>query len=279
MGRLFPYATLGFKFPNRGSFNIDGDKASISAGAILGFIAGAYYELTESSIASAGLLIYNDFGLSYRGEESILGHQPYSRGGEFGIGLKADYAFNFEVNKLALGIKPNFQMGLTSVSYKDSRSNAPEVPSDNYFTLSLGFDTGLRYKPSDTFTFYSGVGLKFFEWNTLTRSGGGSNKTKESEWEVTGIEWDDASLYNGNLVFGMTFIPNEYITVGFGLNSILNNIVAFNLKEMTTTAGPIWGDNKGNVGSWASGFLQNMSLDLTVSLTIPQGGITPRDER
>jgi hypothetical protein len=277
MGQLSPYATLGFKFADKESQNIDGKKASHSDGDILGFTAGVYYDFTELSAVSAELIIGGQFAESFSGDKDVLTRDPYKKGGAFLVGLQTDYEFKYEINTFSFGLKPNLKTGLISVSHKDSRSGAPDLPSDNYFTLSMGLDTGLRYKPSDIFAFYTGVGLRFFEWNTHNKTGGGSDyETKESEWEVNGIEWVEESLIRGNLGFGLTFTPNNYVSVGFGLNSILNNLVELNLKDMTIKAGPIWGQNKGNFGSWISGVFQNVTLDLTLSLRIPQGGITPK---
>jgi len=277
MGQLFPYATVGFNFADTKSYNINGNKASYSSGAVIGFLGGAFYELSEKSLASAELLFGMQFAESYRGNETVavdfLGEGPHSKGGSYGVGIQADYAYNMDANNVTLSINPNIRTGFLSISNQDSRAGAPDLPKDNFFSISMGFDAGLRFTPGDKFAFYTGVGLRLLEWNLYNQPGGGSdNQTKESSWEFKGIEWENSSLVNGNLGFGMTFNPNQYISIGCGLNSFLDNIVEFNLKDMTAKAGPIWGDNKGNFGSWASGILQNVRLDLTVSIKIPNDG-------
>jgi len=281
LGKLSPYATIGYKFGDTESYNRNGKKASHSKGAILGFTAGTYYDLNEKSAVSAALLVGAQFAESYSGDEGVLldekSRQPHTEGGAFGIGFKADYKYTFEYRKVALGLKPNLKLGLISLSHKNSLAGTPDRPSDNYFTLSTGLDVGFRYKPSDKFAFYTGVGFRFFEWNTHNQPGGsGSYTTKASEWEFVGIEWNEESLAGGNLGFGMTFTPNEYISIGYGLNSILDKIVKLNLQEMTVTAGPIWGNNKGNFGSWLSSIFEAVTLDLTLNIKFPEGGISPR---
>jgi hypothetical protein len=244
----------------------------------LGFIGGTYYNFTDYSILSTELLIGGVFSELYNGNEAVLQdifeEQPHREGGNFMLSLTTDYSYTFDFDPLSFGMKPNLKLGLVSVSYKNSLEGAPQLPPDNYFTLSLGLDIGLRFRPSEKSAFFTGVGLRFFEWNTHSKPGGEDKyKTKESEWEFNGIEWNEASLANGNLGFGMTINPTDYFKIGLGLNSFLNNIVELNLRDMTIKAGPIWGENKGNFGSWLSGLFKNVIFDLTISLKIPSGGV------
>jgi len=281
-GQLAPYTTLGFKFADSETLNLNGNKASYSGGAALSFVTGAYYDLTEVSYVNAALVVGTQFAESYQGNESVLQSvyslPAHSSGGMFGVGLNMGYSHKWGTEKVSFKIKPNLDLGLVSVSNKNSLNSVPDLPSNNYFTLSMGLDTGLKYEPSKKFAFYTGVGFRLFEWNTHNQRGGDNdNQTKESEWEITGISWNEASLASGNLGFGLVFNPSEYVSFGCGLNSFLNNIVEFNLKEMTVKAGRIWGENKGNFGSWGSGLLNNVTLDLTISIKIPTDGITSKD--
>jgi hypothetical protein len=283
MGQFSPYAKFGLKYPNSVITEEEGKKMTSLSGGKWAFSAGTGYDFTDHSSIWADFLLGGQFKQSVSGDsEALIGVKPFKDGGTFGIGLKAGYSHTFEAGNLSLGLGPNMKIGSTYVSkYSWDDDNSDKYPFDNFFDFKMGIDIGLRYKPSDKFAFYTGAGLQFLELNAHNLFGGEDDyKSKETEWQLFGIGWEGSRLRaGGELGFGMTFNPSEYLTFGFGLNSVLDNIVKFNIRKMTVEAGPFWGADYDSFSSWATSMFDGTKLDITVSVRVPPGGIPPEDHK
>ena len=284
IGKFSPYAKFGYKFSDSGVITQDGDKKMTTlSGGKWGFSTGSGYNLPNHSSLWADFLLGGQFKQSLSGDsKALIGVAPYRDGGSFGIGLKAGYSKTIEGDKASFGIGPNMRIGSTYVSkYSWTDDESKKYPSDNFFNFSMGSDLGLRFKPSDQFAFYTGAGFQILELNAHNLSGGkGNYKTKESEWELYGIDWRSSKLLaGGELGFGMTFSPSNYLSLGFGLNTLLDNIVKINIKKMTIESGDFWGADYDNFFSWATSMFNGVKFDMTVSFKIPSGGIPPEHRK
>ena len=282
INKFSPYVKFGIKLSDSGEITQnEGKEMTILSGSKWGFLTGTGYPFTDTSGIWVDFLLGGQFKQSLGGDSlELIGITPYKDGGSFGIGLRTGYYCSFEAGRWTLGLGPYMRIGSTNVSrYSWLDEDSDKYPSDNFLNFKMAADIGLRYQPGK-FAFYTGAGLQFLEYNLRTRPGGLDDfRSKEKEWELFGIEWEDSkTLAGGELGFGMTFNPNEYISFGFGLNSILDNLVKFNIKKMTIESGTFWGSDSDSISSWAASLFDNAKLDMTVSIRIPPDGI-PQEER
>jgi len=284
LGNFSPHAKFGLTLSDSTTITIDdGKKMTRSPGGKWAFIAGTGYNLPSSGSVWTDFLLGGQFqGFLSGDSKEITDVDPFRGGGSFGIGVKSGYSNSFAAGKYILNYSPNIKIGSTYLSqFNETLEGSENYPFHNFIDISLGMDIGLRFKPNNKFAFYTGVGLGFFEltyWNLVF--GKDDYKSNEVHWQIYGIEWDSSrTLAGGELGFGMTFKPNDYVSIGFGLNSILDKLFQFNIRKMTIETGSFWNTDYDSLASWASGFMDFSKLDLTISITIPPGGIQPIERR
>jgi len=281
--KFSPYVKLGIKGSDTGVITQnDGKKMTALSGSKWGFLTGTGYPLSDTSGLWLDFLLGGQFKKSLSGDsEELAEEKPYRDGGSFGIGLRTGYYNSLDVGNLTIGFGPYMRLGSTYVSrYLNKDENSDKYPADNFLNFRMVTEIGLRYRAGSKFAFFTGAGLQILEFNLRSLPGGKDEfKSKEREWELFGIDWEDHKmLAGGDLGFGMTFNPNEYITFGFGLNSILDNLIKVNIKRMSVEAGPFWGADYDSISSWAASIFDGVKLDMTLSVRIPPDGI-PAEER
>ena len=283
--RLSPFARVGFRFPSQQTISVeDSYRMSTTTGSIGSFVAGTGFNLTDHSSVWGELLLARQFRKAMRGDSlEMVGVEPYRDGGVFGIGMNTGYAHSFYAGRMSFGLGINFGMGSTFLNhYSHGFPDSDRWTSDHFFDLRLNIEMGARFALNEKFSFYTGAALNIFEFNRHSFPFGQDEfSTRETRWQLFGFNWQQSRLMNpaGELGIGMTFSPNNYVVFGFGLNSVLDNIVRFNIRNMTVDAGPIWGADADSFSSWAAGIFDGIRLDMTASITIPPGGVTPRERR
>jgi hypothetical protein len=120
--------------------------------------------------------------------------------------------------------------------------------------LAIGVDAGLKARLPGRFNKFSvitGVGINIFDWETSTIF----SDPRRSNWTVNGIRWnEDTFTAKGTLGLGMVFVPINNLSVGFGLNVLVDSIVEFDLVQMQVRSGDFFTDFNGP-----------LVFDLTVS--------------
>jgi hypothetical protein len=255
--------------PDPESGKIADKTVTMSAGAVLGFEAGGNLELNDTSSLYTSVYFGSVFPISYTGDTKdglipgIDPSDPWNQDGAWGLDFYLHYqkvlAFgNDTVGTTTVKLRPYLTANFLSQSFNTTYGgNDVKVPSNDWFTLSPGFNVALQYK-YQKIALYSGFGLEFLKLNTFSHSGG-ETKNGDTKWALSGMEWVPGKLTGtGNFAYGMTFTPVDNLTIGIGLSNFVNNIFNFNLKEMTLSGG----------GGTGGAYLQNIigsSVDLTVS--------------
>jgi hypothetical protein len=140
--------------------------------------------------------------------------------------------------------------------------------------VALGFDAGIKARlpgKFNKFTLITGAGINIFDWYVQGISGGENPAAKgNSAWKITGLGWNEETFTaNGTLGIGTVFTPNDNLSVGFGLSTLLDNLIQINIVDMTVKPGAFFttdqpgisGEGKGPFG----GLFKGTTLDLTVS--------------
>jgi hypothetical protein len=280
------YITLGFQLPTQTIFrSADEDKDD------------TIYKLTNSSGGFFGLQaggshdsgIWGDLSLIFNFPTTVKGEVPSAGGGStdvdivsfgdgFLAGLRVGYTNIMDLGRLAIGVIPEVNMGFsTSTAYfenkedKDDPRNQERKDSPTFtnFQLQALVNLGLKFSINEKFDLYTGLGLRFFDWQVggvSVSTNDGKDKTTASLWTFDGLEW----LGSNNLRLGLTFKPVEGLIIGADMSSLLDNFIYINPTTMRVTvfANP----NSNNLGTWAASFVNNINLNLTVSYQIPSGG-------
>ena len=245
MGRLAPYATVGFKLPDTD------ETAKISSDGRMSVAAGAEYELNNGAGLGGEVKFATIFASDFDG---TAGKDDIT-----GFGLKAYYSQTFDAGVIAVGIKPKLGLEFFGVN---NNGNSTE----NIFRLGMGLDAGIRIRATEKLAFYTGAGLTFFE---LTNTSNSDDTKATSSTGVTGITWNPETLTGtGNLGFGMTIAPTQNVVIGAGLNTILDKLFTVNLEDMKVSSGSWWGDagNQQNMVGAVTNLFDNITFDLTLSV-------------
>jgi hypothetical protein len=262
------HAAAGFRFadyvlynnPNAPSGTMS--KATLYANALWGINAGFTSDLNTVSTVAADLTIGGNFGSSFKPDVGPDIKQP----GNFGIVLDAALANIFvPVAGLELGLKPYAGLGF----FADPSDPGPNT---NLFELALGVDAGLKARlpgKLNKFSVVTGAGLSIFDWYTESTTDRPSPGRDSSAWRIDGISFRGETLSSNNgLGLGLVLEPNQNLSIGFGINALIDGLFVFDLENMQIRPGSFFNGVAG--GSTAGGFLTGLfdttvDIDLTVS--------------
>jgi hypothetical protein len=277
--KIAPWVKVGFKFPDT-EVKTDAaitDRTDVAdktgtwySDARLALNAGASIDLNETSSLCADLTIGGILPTSVKGDKDIIGTDEYDEGGTFGANLYVDFTKALTFGEyVTVKLRPNLGLDFISVSTNNSEADE-EYPSSNWFSLGMGIDVGGEYR-YDKIALYTGLGLRFFQWDTLGFAGGDEDhENKNSYWEFRGLAWDPDKFGNstGTLRFGLTFAPLEGLVFGTGLAiGAVFDPVTMNVTPNTNVAGT------SGYQIWA-----NTKLSITVSYKIPYKPKEPKEE-
>jgi hypothetical protein len=264
---LSPHVTLAARWPDY-SLNVipAGDIKRYSNGAIV-VSAGSGYDLNDTSSLSADITIQGNFGMSQKGPSP----NDASSKGPFWTWIDFSYSKDFVLNeKFAFGLSPYALIGLR-VYDTTTKSGGTEFkgPTETTFQLFAGIDVGAEYKLTRKYSLYTGLSLNLFDWVALGFSGG-DPKTGGGAWKIDGFKFDtDKWAGQDSLGFGLVYAPNSHLSVGAGLNAILDQFFIIDLARMQARGGTLWsGLTSNSTATGAMGtFFTNLTIDLTVSYT------------
>ena len=257
-GAVSPWVRVGYAFSdvelryneisNRfGSASIE---RRLDVGNAFEITGGARFRTGDNSVAGASLHFTNTAGSRERYTFTASGTLPGPAGdrpsiqapddfenrygGMTGFGLNTYFQTSHNLGVVAFGIRPTLDAGMTLVSnswYGDT-IDWHEL-GDRYFTLRSSVDLGIRLRRSEEsrLTFFAGTTVQLFNWNTWAPTGDNDelSEARYSSWSFFGIGAGIPAAFGvlgGNLAFGMTVTPVEYVVIGLGLNSIVNELFA-----------------------------------------------------
>jgi hypothetical protein len=244
------HAVVGFRFPDyelagSGSNKIHnwGTHTTTGKPAELLVSGGIAWDLNDISTLEADLILGGDFG------GASFGNTSDTTLGGFGAGIEAGLSNSFEpLDGLELALRPGLGIGL----YGNQRP-----PNDDFgtiFDLSVGVDAGLKARlPGrlEKLSLVTGISVNIFNWNVDTVYG----DDLSADWSVGGISWNrDAFTEKGTLGLGMVLAPNDNLSIGFGVNALIDSIVEIDLVQMQLRSGKFFTD-----------FDDPLIFDLTVS--------------
>ncbi|GHU05733.1 hypothetical protein FACS1894147_12190 [Spirochaetia bacterium] len=269
IGTLSPHATLGFKWPGYEQVG-DGDGKQYTdwKNAGLLFNGGTGISLQEKALISLDLDVAADFGENRTGD--LPNDKETSKQGDLYLGLNAGYENEIAFSdKFALGFKAPVTVGLLIDGHDEVTAGVKtDTWDDVYFGLKFGVDVGLQFKATQKIALYTGFGLTLFDWTVLGKSSGPSDN-KAGDWNIDGIQWDPSkgNSATNSIGVGMTIAPVEGLSIGFGLNVILDQLILIDATKMTVALGPFWGSfNPFNgTSDIFGGLFSSTSFDLTVS--------------
>ncbi|MDR3248362.1 MAG: hypothetical protein LBT39_06210, partial [Treponema sp.] len=260
---IYPHATLGFRFPdyNLETDSVGGSKTEAWEGSIWGLNGGLYWDLNDISTLDASVSLVGTFGSSTTGEnkQTVAG----GFGGGFEVGL-----INIiePVDGLSLAAKPKLGAGVYGIDANESGDFTYNAVSQTDFALSFAVDLGIKArlpKKLNKFTLITGASLDVVNWEISGESGGAGNLKGYDRWSVTGFSWNGDNLAAGNsLGLGLVFAPNDHLTVGAGLNTLLDHFFKLDLVRMRLESGDFF-SNGAPFYTGAGG--APLQFDLTVS--------------
>jgi hypothetical protein len=261
---LAAHIGLGFRFANYTLFSNPSaasgtlSKSTTYADARWGINGGILNELNRVSTLEMDLTLGGNFGSSTNPDVGSGTTEP----GGFGIALNAALANIFvPVTGLELGLKPYAGLGFVA--------DASDIGADqSWFEFALGVDAGLKARlpgKLNKFSIVTGAGLNIFDWYTQSSTDGPGGAKDSSEWQIDGISFKGETLGpNGRLGLGLILDPNQNLSIGFGINALLDGLFYLDLQNMRIIRGTFF-DGTVNAGSFLSGLITNATIDLTVS--------------
>jgi hypothetical protein len=267
---LAAHIGLGFRFADYVLMSIPNmpsgfpSKATTYTDAVWGINGGIAYDLNTVSTLEMDLTLFGDFGTSTKPDVGPSTKEP----GSFGLAIDAALVNTFvPMAGLELGLKPYAGMGFLA--------DPSDVGADiNGFELVLGVDAGLKARlpgKLNKFSLVTGAGLNIFDWYTASLTDRPAPSKDVSAWRIDGIGFRAETLGpGGQLGLGLILDPNQNLSIGFGINALIDGLFVLNLQTMritpgtffqgvgNTTAGP-------NTGSFLTGLFTNTAIDLTVS--------------
>jgi hypothetical protein len=257
------HALLGYTFADyRLTSDAAGDNRTrvwSDAEWVLG--GGLAWDLNRVSTLEADLYLGGDFGTLTRGQTNDVDSGGF--GFAAGAGLK-------NIIEPVRGLEIGFTPTLGIILYGEEAIATGNTVT--IFDLTLGFDAGIKFRLPrrlNKFSLITGASLNFFNWNVVTHYA----SPTETAWLVQGITWKPESLtQNSTLGLGLVFAPNNRLSVGFGLNALLDNLLVVNVMEMTVKPGKFFADDQpfgGPTGGPFGGlFLDKNNDPITFDLTV-----------
>jgi hypothetical protein len=251
------HATVGYKFPEYTLFTnaTGGSKTRAWSNAQWLLNGGIAWGLNDISTLEADLTLGGDFGTLASGASSS------SEPGGFGFAIDAGLANSVEpLSGLELAFKPTLGLAFYATDNDDITTSQqvvrPTTEAMSWFSLGLGFDAGIKARlpgKLDKFTLVTGLSFTIFEWAVET----GYASDLQTAWTVDGVSWNrEALTSNGTLGLGTVFAPIDNLSIGFGLNVLLDHLVQFDLVKMQVRTGDFFTDVSTN---------NPLTFDLTVS--------------
>jgi hypothetical protein len=221
------HAVVGYKFPDYTLTSNPKIRTWSNARWLLN--GGIAWGLNDISTLEADLTLGGDFGTLVSGAGSS------SEPGGFGFAIDAGLSNSIEpVSGLELAFKPTLGLGVYAT---DDDAITQTVDAESWFSLSMGFDAGLKAQlpgKLNKFTLITGLSFNIFEWTVDTIYA----NDLSANWAVSGISWNDEALTsNGSLGLGTVFVPIDNLSIGFGLNFLLDRLVQFDLVKMQVRSG------------------------------------------
>jgi len=292
LGGLSPYVTLGIKMPEQ-TITTEVDEKKDDKGYTLIDSTGGFFGIQAGAEHDSGL--WGDLSLLFNFNDTTVGERSKSGGGStkvnvvdgtnaggFLAGLRGGYENSWDFGKLAIGIGPELNMAFhTRTAFftdNEDKKNplnqeAKDSPVFSEFQLKGLVNAGIKFQANDKFSIYTGLGLQIFDWQIAGYSStpkGEKNTYTGDAWKFNGIAWNEpASVLN----FGLTFKPMEGLVIGADISNFVNNFVTINPKTMQVSTG-FAPSGANNIGDWATSFIRNVDVNLTVSLQIPSGGFS-----
>jgi hypothetical protein len=266
------HAKLGYRFPNYRLDNDDPKQEHYDSAAWI-LSGGASYDLNDISTAQADLSLGGTLGQWDVGEDNA------SELGDFGVKLEAALANSISpVAGLEIGFTPNLGIGYYNSDPNVTGDSSRDEYAHTSFEIALGLDAGIKARlpgKFNKFTLITGAGLNIFDWTVTGVTGGAPSGQKmakgNSAWAIEGVTWNEDTLGpNNGLGIGTVLAPNNNLSIGFGISTLLNNLLEVNLVEMTVTPGVFFtSDQPGISGGWDGPFgglfSNGVQFDLTVS--------------
>jgi hypothetical protein len=261
---LAAHATVGFRFADYGLYSNPSapsgspSKATTYADAQWGVNGGIGYDLNTVSTLEADLTLFGNLGSSSNPDVGASIKEP----GSFGLAIDAALVNIFvPVAGLELGLKPYAGLGFLG----DPSDNGPNT---NGFEFALGVDAGLKARLPGKFSKFSmvtGAGLNLFDWYTASLTDRPAPAKDVSAWQINGIYFRPETLgNNGQLGLGLIFDPNQNLSIGFGINALVDGLFVLDLRNMRITRGTFFAGGTTTNG----GFLTNLFTDATIDLTV-----------
>jgi len=247
-GGLSLYATLGVDFPNQTTDGYANDKGEYTY-KVVSNNGGSFF---IQAGAEHGSGIWGDIGVDFgfpttsAGSRSKEINVDTNDAGYFALGMRGGYSMGVDVGKISIGLGPSIALGVLADDNTSSAGGTTTTTlNDSYFQLFTGFDLGLKYAATPKFELYTGASLQLFRWTVISHYGGDADQKaalddKDSNWMFDGIAWTgDNYTGNNNLNFGLIIKPVENLSIGFGLNIILDALFTLDLSTMQFTPGTI----------------------------------------
>ncbi|MDR0669457.1 MAG: hypothetical protein LBF95_05190, partial [Treponema sp.] len=263
---LAAHVKLGFRFADYRLINNEGvsnDKITSysNAGWILN--GGGSSVLNDVSTFNADLVLGGSFGSRSTPETGDVTTVT----GNFVLGIDGSLVNIFvPVSGLELGLKPYAALGFYTApnDTKIGGTNAKGA-DDTSFEFAVGVDAGLKAQLPGKFNKFSlvtGVGLDIFDWQTASQTKAPAAKDLTT-WSITTLGWRVETLGpSGQLGLGLVFDPNQNLSVGLGINALLDGLFVVDLEDMQVTPGAFF------TGGTAGGFLTNLFTNSTIDLTV-----------
>jgi hypothetical protein len=266
------HAKLGYRFPNYRLDNDDPKQEHYDSAAWI-LSGGASYDLNDISTAQADLSLGGTLGQWDVGEDNA------SELGDFGVKLEAALANTISpVAGLEIGFTPNLGIGYYNNDPNVTGDSSRDEYAHTSFEIALGLDAGIKARlpgKFNKFTVITGAGLNIFDWTVTGVTGGAPSGQKmakgNSAWAIDGVSWNEDTLGPTNgLGIGTVLAPNNNLSIGFGLSTLLNNLLEVDLVQMQVRPGVFFttqqpGISGANNGPFGGLFRNGVQFDLTVS--------------
>jgi hypothetical protein len=260
---LAAHATLGILWPNYTGSNLDElndtTKSETYTGGGLALTGGL-----SAGDLSADITLQLGFA-----DKTIYGKNSVTTDAPFWTFVDIGYAKTLDLGEqFAIGIKPNASIGLRiwdpniTTTVKDATNT--DAVAETTFEVRAGFDVGFKFKLKKSFTLYTGASLQIFDWYAWGVSGGDA-KAGGGGWKFAGLAFDTTKWTNSSkLGFGLVYAPNANLSVGAGLNTLLDKFVSIDLENMQVSTNNPFGDAN-NFLTAAGSVFDGMTFDLTLS--------------
>jgi hypothetical protein len=260
---LVAHAALGIVWPNYSGIDLD----ELNGATKRESYTGGGLALT-GGVAMGDLSADLTFQFGFA-EKTVIGKDATTTNAPFWTFIDLGYSKTLEVSdQFSIGFKPNASIGLRIWDPNVKSTSDINAPTETTFEVLAGIDVGLRYKLKKSFTLYTGASLQIFDWYVWGVSGGDA-KAGGGGWNFDGLAFDTTKWAgNSNLGFGLVYAPNANLSVGAGLNTLLDKFVTIDLKNMQVKTNNPFGDGTdNNFLSAAGNVFAGMTFDLTLSYT------------